>query len=200
MEETFSLQQRRQYHGDLVPSVNTKFPTQRLLMIRVLMFLSIVAQIFYTRHLSMFYSSGWEPNLLPADFDHPETPTHTMPNNSTSAMGLISKGFESTQKPNASVVRMQRGGAPRPSPKGHSRVRAKPPNTEGAFIHIGKCGGSTMTSQLANGCHSWVPKPCFTIHNETIISRSTTYYHTPDFPRGTNNQENTLQILCCTDS
>lgn len=42
-----------------------------------------------------------------------------------------------------------------------------------------------MTSQLANGCHSWVPKPCFTIHNETIISRSTTYYHTPDFPRGT---------------
>lgn len=57
-----------------------------------------------------------------------------------------------------------------------------PPNTPGAVIHIGKTGGSSVTSQLRNGCHSFVPKPCSIPVNETLISRTTTYFHTPDLP------------------
>lgn len=59
----------------------------------------------------------------------------------------------------------------------------KPPHTPGAFIHVGKTGGSTLSSQLRNGCHSWVNKPCsqFPITNESRLSIFTTYYHTPDF-------------------
>jgi hypothetical protein len=63
-----------------------------------------------------------------------------------------------------------------------------PPNTPGAHIHIGKAGGSTIATQLRNGCHSWVAKPCKQfehIRNETRISQLTTYYHTPDFPKST---------------
>lgn len=66
---------------------------------------------------------------------------------------------------------------------------AKPPNTLGAFIHLGKTGGSSLSTLLNNGCHSWVPKPCrddlahasFDMKHETILSKLTTYYHTPDF-------------------
>jgi len=60
-----------------------------------------------------------------------------------------------------------------------------PPKTLGAFIHIGKTGGSTISLQLVNGCHSFVPKPCKnrpqTIHPESAVSKLTTYYHVPDF-------------------
>jgi Sulfotransferase family len=60
----------------------------------------------------------------------------------------------------------------------------KPPYTPGAFIHVGKTGGSTLCSQLRNACHSWWPKPCnsnVSIVNESNLSFLTTYYHTPDF-------------------
>lgn len=63
--------------------------------------------------------------------------------------------------------------------------RPQPPEpTLGAFIHIGKAGGSTLTSLLRNGCHGKIPKPCnsqLSDKNETAISKLTTYYHTPDF-------------------
>lgn len=56
-----------------------------------------------------------------------------------------------------------------------------PPHTPGALIHVGKCGGSTVSVQLRNGCHSFVNKPCQTPRNESRISKLSTYYHVPDF-------------------
>eukprot|EP00980_Cylindrotheca_fusiformis_P003508 scaffold781_cov132-Cylindrotheca_fusiformis.AAC.27 len=58
--------------------------------------------------------------------------------------------------------------------------RKKPPKTPGAIIHVGKSGGSTLASVLRNGCHSFMKKPCKKIANESIVSKVTTYYHTPD--------------------
>lgn len=78
-----------------------------------------------------------------------------------------------------------------------------PPNTPGAFLHIGKCGGSSIATQLKNGCHSWLPKPCpkeetglnsnqqpqlvaprgENEEEESYVSRLTTYFHVPDFGR-----------------
>ena len=64
--------------------------------------------------------------------------------------------------------------------------RPKPPNelTLGAFIHIGKTGGSTLSAtQLHYDCHSFAMDRCKdkVIANETYISKLTTYYHTPAF-------------------
>ena len=66
--------------------------------------------------------------------------------------------------------------------------RPLPPNTPGVFLHIGKAGGSTVSSVLENSCHSWVPKPCArnktTIPNkETHVGSLVTYVHTPDFQK-----------------
>ena len=58
-----------------------------------------------------------------------------------------------------------------------------PPNTPGAFLHLGKTGGSTLCSQLRNGCHSWAKKPCHIPTNESLVSHLTTYYHVPDFEK-----------------
>jgi hypothetical protein len=59
----------------------------------------------------------------------------------------------------------------------------KPPRTPGAFLHLGKTGGSSLSRMLRNGCHSFVAKPCRGLipKNESYISQLTTYYHTPDF-------------------
>eukprot|EP00980_Cylindrotheca_fusiformis_P003507 scaffold781_cov132-Cylindrotheca_fusiformis.AAC.26 len=57
----------------------------------------------------------------------------------------------------------------------------RPPKTPGAIIHVGKSGGSTLASVLRNGCHSFMKKPCRKIANESIVSKVTTYYHTPDW-------------------
>lgn len=52
------------------------------------------------------------------------------------------------------------------------------PNTTAAFIHLGKTGGSSLSLQLRNGCHSFVKKPCHDVENETIVSEMVTdYYH-----------------------
>ena len=64
----------------------------------------------------------------------------------------------------------------------------KPPHTMGALLHVGKTGGSTLSWQLRNGCHSFVPTPCKTIspsqgYQESHISKLTTYYHTPNFAK-----------------
>lgn len=64
-----------------------------------------------------------------------------------------------------------------------------PPETLGAFIHIGKTGGSNLSAQLINGCHSFRDKPCydpahyytFKKNLEAALSKLTTYYHIPDF-------------------
>jgi len=70
-----------------------------------------------------------------------------------------------------------------------SLLQARKGSSLGAFIHLSKTGGSTLTTLLRNGCHSWVPKPCrrdSTIDplNETAISKLATYYHLPDFLNG----------------
>lgn len=59
----------------------------------------------------------------------------------------------------------------------------KPPRTPGAFLHLGKTGGSTLSHVLRNGCHSWVPKPCRIPTNESYVSQLSTYYHLPDFQK-----------------
>jgi hypothetical protein len=52
----------------------------------------------------------------------------------------------------------------------------------GAFVHIGKTGGSTISKLLRNGCHAVYPKPCRNVTNETIISQLVSdYYHGKSF-------------------
>lgn len=66
-----------------------------------------------------------------------------------------------------------------------------PPNTPGAFIHVPKTAGSTLSKYLRFACHSWVPKPCQSRNKviekqapkDSYLSRFTTYYHNPDFER-----------------
>lgn len=50
----------------------------------------------------------------------------------------------------------------------------------GAFVHIGKTAGSSLSVLLRNGCHSFVPKPCRTIPalEESMASKLVeSYYH-----------------------
>ena len=67
-----------------------------------------------------------------------------------------------------------------------SNILGQPPQTKGAFIHVGKAAGSTISSLLRNGCHTFLPKPCrneteLPSASESAISKLTTYFHTPDF-------------------
>jgi len=65
-----------------------------------------------------------------------------------------------------------------------------PPNTLGAFIHVGKTGGSSLCEMLRNACHASVAKPCpnkdhaWLDMNEGILSKISTYYHVPDIRNG----------------
>jgi len=66
-----------------------------------------------------------------------------------------------------------------------------PPNTLGGFVHLGKTGGSTLSSIMRNGCHSFIAKPCKHIENdESYISKFTTYNHIPDFENKNLSQSN----------
>lgn len=52
------------------------------------------------------------------------------------------------------------------------------------FVHIGKTGGSTISTLLRNGCTSFVEGPCRNITHETVVSKYVEhYYHVPDFWR-----------------
>jgi hypothetical protein len=80
-----------------------------------------------------------------------------------------------------------------------------PPDTPGAFLHLAKTGGSTLSHLLRHGCHSTVlPKPCRNItaelqhqqqqqqpqpqqQRESYLSLLSTYYHIPDFAKLVNN-------------
>ena len=64
--------------------------------------------------------------------------------------------------------------------------------TSFSFIHIGKTGGSTISSMLRNGCHEFLPKPCpgrlNTIENESAASlRIQHYYHVCNITYSKNN-------------
>jgi hypothetical protein len=73
-----------------------------------------------------------------------------------------------------------------------------PPDTPGAFLHLAKTGGSTLSHLLRHGCHSTVlPKPCRNVtaelqqqqphQRESYLSLLSTYYHIPDFAKLVNN-------------
>lgn len=65
---------------------------------------------------------------------------------------------------------------------------------DGAFIHMGKTGGSSISLLLRNGCHSFMPKPCRTVPLETIVSKLVgTYYHGT---RQASERENVLSSIC----
>ncbi|CAJ1966762.1 unnamed protein product [Cylindrotheca closterium] len=52
------------------------------------------------------------------------------------------------------------------------------------FVHIGKTGGSTISTLLRNGCTSFVEGSCRNITHETVVSKYVEhYYHVPDFWR-----------------
>lgn len=54
--------------------------------------------------------------------------------------------------------------------------------TGGAFIHIGKTGGSTLSKLMRNGCPSMVTRPCYQVTHETVASKLIhSYYHVMDF-------------------
>ena len=74
-----------------------------------------------------------------------------------------------------------------------------PPNTTGAILHVGKTGGSSLTSVLRNGCHSWAYKPCHIPPNETVVSRLTTYYHNPDFHYIAESSDHKFYIMTIRD-
>jgi hypothetical protein len=168
--------------------------TKRAWRFRLLMVLSIVVQLMYSR----FFSSKVYLGRHQPEFQHEEPPPmaslshRNVSNHSTTRAHAGNtttvhprKNFPVIETTNASIGMeiVTTGTSPNET---RVELHMMPPNTSGAYIHIGKCGGSTMTSQLTNGCHSWVAKPCNTaVENETIISKSTTYYHTPDFARST---------------
>ena len=75
---------------------------------------------------------------------------------------------------------------------------------DGAFLHLGKTGGSTLATQLRNGCHSFIPKPCPLFNNqsqeEIAASRKIqTYYHVPDFHRLPNRPLPSWMVLTLRD-
>lgn len=141
-------------------------------LLKGLICLSIVAVALFAQGISLirldayYYSNSLERE----SFAGPGSFSRRLPNNTgTTIANSIDRSLLQTYD------EMMEG--PRPTP----------PKTPGAFIHIGKNGGSTMAAMLMNGCHSWVKKPCpgKQIQNESRISFLTTYYHSPDFEKDT---------------
>lgn len=61
------------------------------------------------------------------------------------------------------------------------KLRTQAP-TGGAFIHMGKTGGSAISLLLRHGCHSFMPHPCRQVPDESVASKLIeSYYHVPDF-------------------
>ena len=72
----------------------------------------------------------------------------------------------------------------RPMASGNQLATRQQNPTGGAFVHMGKTGGSTLSILLRNGCHSYMAHPCRTIakHQESFASKQIeSYYHVPDF-------------------
>jgi hypothetical protein len=79
--------------------------------------------------------------------------------------------------------RQDTGRLPRSKQRNIQPLRSQSPNG-GAFIHMGKTGGSAISLLLRNGCHSFRPHPCRQVSDETVASkRIESYYHVPDFAR-----------------
>mmetsp|Transcript_7838 Transcript_7838/g.18884 ORF Transcript_7838/g.18884 Transcript_7838/m.18884 type:complete len:376 (+) Transcript_7838:82-1209(+) len=73
--------------------------------------------------------------------------------------------------------------------KGGAKGYTMPPRDSSfhsaGFVHIGKTGGSTISTLLRNGCTSFVEGSCKrNITHETVVSKYVEhYYHVPDFWR-----------------
>jgi Sulfotransferase family len=65
-----------------------------------------------------------------------------------------------------------------------AKVETRQSPNGGAFVHMGKTGGSTLSVLLRNGCHSFMPHPCRTDipHESMALQQIESYYHVPDFP------------------
>jgi len=75
------------------------------------------------------------------------------------------------------------GRSPRNAMRQTMPPRSSSSHTAG-FVHIGKTGGSTISSLLRNGCNSFETGPCRNITHESAVSRIVEhYYHVPDFWR-----------------
>ena len=66
--------------------------------------------------------------------------------------------------------------------------KTMPPQTSSVdsagFIHIGKTGGSIISTLLRNGCSSFNSGPCRNVTHETAVSKLVEhYYHVADFHR-----------------
>jgi hypothetical protein len=59
--------------------------------------------------------------------------------------------------------------------KGRQQLPTMPPRESSydtaGFVHIGKTGGSTISSLLRNGCNSFESGPCRFVSNETQVSK-----------------------------
>lgn len=88
--------------------------------------------------------------------------------------GVNGKASSSSNSINAAVSDAPMTSAiVRKTPQNHSNYTAN-----AGFIHLGKTGGSTLSVQLVNGCHSYVKKPCHHVENETAVSKLVSnYYH-----------------------
>ena len=72
----------------------------------------------------------------------------------------------------------------RPMASGNQLQTRRQSPAGGAFVHMGKTGGSTLSILLRHGCHSYMAHPCRTIptHEESMASKQIeSYYHVPDF-------------------
>jgi hypothetical protein len=102
---------------------------------------------------------------------------------------LFSHDEEVTSVPISQLQRQQQPPTPPPPPqkrfpeeKEAGRSVSKQNPSGGAFVHIGKTGGSTISVLLRNGCHSFRPHPCRSVPDESMASRLIeSYYHVPDF-------------------
>jgi hypothetical protein len=77
-----------------------------------------------------------------------------------------------------------------------------PDMPSGAFVHIGKTGGSTLSLHLRNGCHSFIKQPCNQLslnEVESHVSRLTTYYHVPDFANLRRTRHHLFYVLSIRD-
>ncbi|GKY98460.1 hypothetical protein MPSEU_000803300 [Mayamaea pseudoterrestris] len=78
-------------------------------------------------------------------------------------------------------IRQTAAGLARSKRHNFQKLRTQSPSG-GAFIHMGKTGGSAISLLLRNGCHSFMPHPCRQVVDETEASRRIeSYYHVPDF-------------------
>lgn len=134
----------------------------RLKKFYIIILVYLYAQLFMLKHVGLFEAHNSNDNVMPLSPPANDLNAHR---EEQKGMGVINN------------IAHQLRVAP-------MNMNYSVPNTPGAFIHLSKTGGSSISKLLKNGCHSFVTKPCQNIssEDETPLSRLTTYFHVPDFP------------------